>query len=194
MSKGRDNETDKRTHFANAKKYIAITLAGIIATSLSIASLAGAATAQQTTQKNIIRDSILLTGPRTIPAGDFIHVYDSTPYMIMSGHIALKVPCDANSHTYIEVLTGQAPNLKPAQMELIKPLSTPGQQCLYHVDLASSQSATGNSTVITDVAIKNAGTEDVKLTDTSTVFVGVNEIMPGAEEGGHAPAQMNMTG
>ncbi len=104
----------------------------------------------------------------------------------MSGHVAIKVPCDAYSHTQIQVLTGQAPNLKPADMELIKPLSTPGQQCIYHVDLASSQSATGNSTIITDVAIKNAGTQDVKLTDTSTVFVGVNEIM--------RSTQMNMTG
>jgi hypothetical protein len=199
MSKDKPNEKGEKKHFANANKYIAIAFAGIIATSLSVISLmGGVANAQQpqpTMQNNVVRDSVLLTGPRTIPAGDFIHVYDSTPYMIMSGHVAIKVPCDAYSNTPIQVLTGQAPNLKPADMELIKPLSTPGQQCLYHVDLASNQSATaGNSTIITDVAIKNAGTQDINLTGTSTVFVGVNEIRPGAEESGHEHAEMNMTG
>lgn len=196
MSKDRANDTRERVCcFSNANKYAAVALAGVIVALLSAVSLVGGlVNAQQAAQKNVIRDSILLTGPRTIPAGDFIHVYDSTPYMIMSGHVAIKVPCDAYSHTPIQVLTGQAPNLKPADMELVKPLSTPGQQCLYHVDLASNQSATaGNSTIITDIAIKNAGAQDVNLTGTSTVFVGVNEIMPGAEEGGHAMAQMNMT-
>lgn len=201
MSKDRQNGTNARTLFGwTHKKYHAIALAGIIAASLSMVSLAGTAVAQETTtaQGNVVRDSVLLTGPRTIAAGDFIHVYDSTPYMITSGHVAMKVPCDANSHTQIQVLIGQAPNLKPATTELIKELSTPGQQCLYHVDLVSSHEAGANATVITDVAIKNAGTEDVDLTDTSTVFVGVNEIMPGAEEaeGGHmhgGGAEMNMT-
>ncbi|MFZ0513460.1 MAG: hypothetical protein WAM14_17775 [Candidatus Nitrosopolaris sp.] len=37
----------------------------------------------------------------------------------------------------MKILTGQAPNLKPADLEFIKPLSTPGKMCLYHVDVAS---------------------------------------------------------
>ena len=40
-------------------------------------------------QGTVVRDSavILLEG-KTIPANDFIHLYDTTPYMIKSGHIA----------------------------------------------------------------------------------------------------------
>ena len=47
-----------------------------------------AATAQAP-QKTVVRDSqtILLEG-KTIPSKGFIHVYDATPYMIMSGHVA----------------------------------------------------------------------------------------------------------
>ncbi len=39
----------------------------------------------------VTRDSqtILLDG-ETLPEGDFIHLYDSTPYQIMNGHIAAK--------------------------------------------------------------------------------------------------------
>lgn len=199
---GKKDEKTKNFVQANNKKnsYLAVAMVVVVAASLSMVSLTGMANAQQQDQQqpamqsNVVRDSILLTGPRTIPAGDFIHVYDSTPYMITSGHVAIKVPCDENYQTPIQVLTGQAPNLKPATTELIKPLSTPGKQCLYHVDLMSGTNANGTNVVTTDVAIKNAGTDDVDLTDTSSVFVGVNEIMPGAEdeEGGHGA--MDMTG
>ena len=74
------------------------------------------------------------------------------------------------------ILTGSAPNLQPAELELLQPLSTPGELCLYHADLASEQG--GNMT--TDIAIQNAGDEDVELPATSTVVIGVNKVLPGA--------------
>jgi hypothetical protein len=57
-------------------------------------------------------------------------------------------------------------------------LSTPGELCLYHADLASEQG--GNMT--TDIAIQNPGEEDVELPATSTVVIGVNKVLPGAAE------------
>jgi hypothetical protein len=126
-----------------------------------------------------VRDStaILLAG-QTIPGGSFIHLYDSTPDAIALGHIAAKVPCAENSTATLQVLTGSAPNLRPAQLELVPQLSTPGELCLYHADLASKQG--GNMT--TDIAILNPGDEDVELPATSTVVIGVNKILPGAAE------------
>ena len=50
--------------------------------------------------------------------------------------------------------------------------------CLYHVDIAPHEE------VITDVAIVNPGTSDLEFPPGSTV-IGINEIMPGAEEGEH---------
>jgi hypothetical protein len=35
---------------------------------------------------------MLLAG-QTIPAGSFIHLYDSTPDAIATGHVATKIPC-----------------------------------------------------------------------------------------------------
>jgi hypothetical protein len=129
-----------------------------------------------------VRDStaILLAG-ETIPGGSFIHLYDSTPDAIATGHIAAKIPCDDNSNATLTILTGQAPALQPTELELIQNLSTPGELCLYHADLASE--AGGNLT--TDIAIQNAGDEDVELPATSTVVIGVNKVLPGAAEEDH---------
>lgn len=131
-------------------------------------------------QDTIVRDSavILLEG-KTIPANDFIHLYDTTPYMIKSGHIAAKLPCDASSTSPLKILIGQAPNLKPAALEFVKPLSSPGKMCLYHVDVASQPG--GQAGIITDIAIQNPTGTTITFPSTSTVVIGVNEIMPGAE-------------
>ena len=87
-----------------------------------------------------VRDSVtLLLQDNIIPAGDFIHLYDSTPYHIMNGHIALKLPCEDDSTSPIQVLVGSAPNMTAATLENVPPLSTPGEQCLYHMDLMPSE-------------------------------------------------------
>ena len=126
-----------------------------------------------------VRDStaILLAG-ETIPGGSFIHLYDSTPDAIATGHVAAKIPCNENSNATLSILTGSAPNLQPAELELLPELSTPGELCLCHADLASEQG--GNMT--TDIAIQNPGEEDVELPATSTVVVGINKVLPGAAE------------
>jgi hypothetical protein len=131
-------------------------------------------------KSNVVRDSVaeLLEGT-SIPGGQFIHLYDSTPYMIMNGHVAVNVPCEDNSTASVQVLLGQAPNLTAAELENLPELSTPGEMCLYHVDIAPHEE------VITDVAIANPGEEDLEFPPGSTAVVGVNEIMPGAEEGEH---------
>jgi hypothetical protein len=146
-----------------------------------VGSTASVANAQATaTQKNVVRDSaaILLEG-KVIPTKDYIHLYDSTPYSILNGHIAAKLPCDANSVSPLKILIGQAPNLNPATLELVKPLSTPGKQCIYHVDIPSK------GQIVTDIAIQNPTTNEIKFPSTSTVVIGVNEIRPlPASQGG----------
>jgi hypothetical protein len=147
----------------------------LIGALILVGSSANVANAQQATatQKNVVRDSatILLEG-KIIPTKDYIHLYDSTPYLITSGHIAAKLPCDANSVSPLKILIGQAPNLTPATLELVKPLSTPGKQCIYHVDIPSK------GQIVTDVAIQNPTANEIKFPPTSTIVIGVNEISP----------------
>src|SRR3989337_1942003 len=98
-----------------------------------------------------VRDSatVLLEGV-TIPAGSFIHLYDTTPYKIVSGHVAAKLPCNTDNSTDVNVLVGQAPKVSSSELEFVSELSNAGELCLYHVDLASDSANT-----ITDIAIQN---------------------------------------
>ena len=131
-----------------------------------------------------VRDSVTeLLQDKVIPGGDFIHLYDSTPYNILNGHVALKAPCGDDSTTPIQILIGSAPNMTVATLENIAPLSTPGEQCLYHADLIPG----GNVTIITDIALQNPTEEDMDFPPTATVVIGINEITKG--EHGHSESE-----
>jgi hypothetical protein len=151
----------------------AILIAAVASTSMLSASLQYS-NAQE--EKTVVRDSqtILLEG-KTLPAKDYIHLYDTTPYLIKLGHIAAKLPCDSNNKTSLNVLIGQAPKLKPAELELVKELSTPGKMCIYHVDV---ESGSPGENPITDIALQNPTDKEVKFGPTATVVIGVNEISP----------------
>jgi hypothetical protein len=140
-----------------------------------------AAKEKEYNQTSTVRDSITeLLQDKIIPGGDFVHLYDSTPYHILNGHVALKAPCEDDSTTPVQILIGSAPNMTAATIENIAPLSTPGEQCLYHADLIPS----GNVTIITDIALKNPTEEDIEFPPTATVVIGINEITKG--EHGHS--------
>ena len=74
------------------------------------------------------------------------------------------------------------PILQPLNSKQSKSLSTPGEMCLYHVDVASHPD-TANGT-ITDIALQNPTGENIEFPSTATVVIGVNEIAPIAG-GGH---------
>ena len=155
-----------------------LTLAAILIVAAGSTSMLYASTVQFSNaqeEKTVTRDSqtILLEG-KTLPAKDFIHLYDTTPYLIKVGHVAAKLPCDTNNKTSLNVLIGQAPKLKPAELEFIKELSTPGKMCIYHVDLESGS----GENPITDVALQNPTDKEVKFGPTATVVIGVDEISP----------------
>lgn len=138
---------------------------------------------QEYSETSAVRDSVtVLLQDMIIPATDFIHLYDSTPYNIMNGHIALKAPCEDDSTTPIQVLIGSAPNMTAATLENLPTLSTPGTQCLYHVDLIPS----GNVTTLTDIALSNTSEEDIEFPPSSTVVIGINEVTKGEHGGEHS--------
>ena len=131
-----------------------------------------------TNQTTVTRDTvtILLEG-KSIPGMGFLHLYDSTPYKIGNGHIALHVPCDSSSKPIVNVLIGQAPDVKPVEPELVKELSQPGNICIYHVDIGSD---TAKNVTQTDIAIQNPSNQTITFPASSGITIGVNEIMPGA--------------
>ncbi len=131
-----------------------------------------------------VRDSdTVLLSHQILPPKDFIHIYDSTPYKIMNGYLTAKLPCDANFQSGVEILIGQLTNLKPAKLGIVKELSKPGYMCMYYANLAPSGplAKADNTTTITDITLFNPTGYRVILLSTSTVVVGVNQIMPLAE-------------
>ena len=140
---------------------------------------------------HVVRDSetILLAG-QVIPPKDYIHLYDSSPYKIVNGHLAVKIPCDESFQPQLNVLVGQAPKLQSISLLLIEELSKPGKLCIYHADLEETALVTHATPdvkigTITDVALQNPGIRAIELPPTSSIAIGVNEIQAGAEEAEH---------
>lgn len=152
-----------------------------------------------TMQTGVVRNIYtLLLAHQIIPPKDFIPLYDTSPYEILDGHLAAKIPCDANSVPSLQILIGHLPDVKPVQLQLVKGFSQPGNICFYHVDLGAptttthhnnsavvsvaggrSQQANKTTTTInTDLLLSNPTADRVILPNTSTVVIGVNEIMP----------------
>ncbi|MEM3094617.1 MAG: hypothetical protein QXX64_03155 [Nitrososphaera sp.] len=148
----------------------------------------------------VVRDSVFIRGPVTLAPQDFLHLYDTTPYMIMNGHVAIRTTCDADAEPNLQILIGQAPDLKPAELEYIADLSTPGKICLYHADLESEHDVEGG--IITDIALFNPNSVPTRLPwHGGSVVIGINEIMPleGDHHGEHGEEEEaehsgNMTG
>ena len=137
---------------------------------------------------HVVRDSetILLAG-QVIPPKDYIHLYDASPYKIMNGHLATKIPCDQSFQPMVNILVGQAPKLQSIQLHLIEELSTAGKLCIYHADLDPSSRVTHTTPgveigTITDISIQNPTQEAIEFPATTSLVIGVNEIEPGAGE------------
>ncbi|MGH9879679.1 MAG: hypothetical protein ACRD5H_18780 [Nitrososphaerales archaeon] len=135
--------------------------------------------AQEEEMHDVMDTVTVLLSHEGIPAGDFIHLYDSTPAMIKAGHVAAKLPCNEDGEAQVVIVAGVAPDVKPVEMELVEPLSKPGSMCIYHADLPPEGSDA------TDVAILNPTDKAIRLPRTSTVVISVSEITPGTPHAEH---------
>ena len=116
------------------------------------------------------RDSqtVLLNG-LNLNTSEFLLLYDSTPYA-SKGHIALNLPCDANSpnNPLFQVLVGRAPDLVPTTLGYIGQISEPPQMCIYHAQF-------GFGKPVTDVALKNISDRIINLTGPHSVAISTHE-------------------
>ncbi|MEM2760793.1 MAG: hypothetical protein QXU32_03565 [Nitrososphaerales archaeon] len=144
------------------------------------------ATMARSAEPQVGHDSVtvLLTHKR-IPAGDFIHLYDSTPMPIGSGHFAVKVDCDKDGKGIVSIALGVAPDMEiiPLTMDnMVHDLSTHGQMCIYHIDLPPEQGM-----AVTDLAVINTSKSPIRLGPTATAVIHVHsfgEAMEHEEHGG----------
>ena len=103
-------------------------------------STMGLNTTQNASKNTIIRNiDTLFLAHQIIPPKDFIPLYDTSPYQILNGHVAAKIPCDGASKPSLEILIGRLPNLRPVEPHLIQEYSKPGYICMYNVAIDGSK-------------------------------------------------------
>jgi hypothetical protein len=131
--------------------------------------------AQTTSGITFIRDSdTVLLSHLILPPKDLVHIYDSRPYKIMNGHLTAKLPCDSSFESPVAILVGEMTNLMPAKLEVVKELSKSGYMCVYYANLSYGPLAR----TITDINLFNPTSFRVVLLNTSTVIIGINQILP----------------
>src|SRR5688500_14693720 len=88
-----------------------------------------AAKEKEYNQTSTVRDSVTeLLQDKIITGGDFVHLYDSTPYILLNGHVTSKTTCEEDNTTTIQILIRYTPNMTTATRENIGRLSSPGGQ------------------------------------------------------------------
>ncbi len=168
---------------------IASIVVAIVAVSvISYTAIVGNKTAigQEGMAVDVVRDTVqVILDFKRINANDFIHVYDSAPYHIMNGHVALKMPCDTdgNPTPRVKVMAGNAEMgmFEELDMHLLEEVSRKGEMCVWHADLESTHEEDKALGKITDVIIMNDSNRPIRFPVGSSIVVGVNEIMKGEE-------------
>lgn len=120
----------------------------------------------------------LMLSHQVIPANDFLHLYDTFPFAISKGFIAIKLPCNVDKSTPLRILVGQIPNLQPATLTMQQDLSRPGYMCLYNLNIDQNSTGSVETSAISDIILFNTGDERVVLPNTSTFLIGITKIYP----------------
>ncbi|HEY7572208.1 MAG TPA: hypothetical protein VH796_12655 [Nitrososphaeraceae archaeon] len=135
-------------------------------------------------EKNLIGDSsTILLSNQILPPKDYVHIYDSLPYKITSGHLTAKLSCDTKSKPTLKIYTGKIPVLRQSSLHVLKEMSKPGYMCLYYLDIppkdGAEQALNRNSTnIVTDVVLYNPTNVKQILLNTSSIVIGLSTISP----------------
>jgi hypothetical protein len=103
-------------------------------------------------------------------SGQFTILVDTTPARIESAHVALNVPCEIEGETAttpIAIVRGVAPNVSPATLEFVAPLSADEKHCLFHVTIPEAGEE------IPDIAMINTGDRKIELSSGNFVTTSV---------------------
>lgn len=123
---------------------------------------------------------VILLSHQILASKDFIRIYSSNPYQIVKANVIAKLPCDANLESQVNLLMGNLTSLTPVKLAIVKELSRPGYMCMYSAEIPPYDriSTPHRSSPITDIVLINHTTSKIILINTSTIVIGVNEIMP----------------
>jgi len=157
-------------------------LVGLLVVAILISALTylkpAASVAMSQNVSGIAMDTVLLAG-QTLPASSYIHLMDLSPMQLISGHLALKVPCNASGNSPIVLLVGSAPDFSKIYLnntEILSAISAPGSLCIYHFYLGSVYEQLNKP--LTDIAIFNPTNQSILFPATSTAVISANKVAP----------------
>ena len=178
-----------RTNVAVGVSLAALLLFGMITAQSALADGDGESVdaSFQTTGTIVLKQSLR--------GGDFMLLEDVTPLQVVGGHVAMKVPCNKNGKTRLQVLVGSASesgsSLVPVELEFIEDISNPGRDCVYHADLdvdaikVDLMVESGKEVNITDIALANSGNRRVHFGFDNGNTVTVNLLTAPGEDDHH---------
>jgi len=124
------------------------------------------------TNTNIVDTSnmIFLEG-KEIPSGEYLHVYDSSPYNINSGSVTARIPCDSDGLSSMVLLIGTPINLNQVEMKPVSQISETDAMCSYKSTISSNETNPS-----TDVILQNNSPDDIVFPPTSSVLLSIGDI------------------
>lgn len=145
---------------------VTIAISTVIATSF----IANAASIEQTNRIEQLDSTTLLLEGKRIGVGNFLMLYNTTPKIITSGIIVLKLPCDDNADPRgWRLYGGIGPEVMPLRTDLV--LSTPQNLCVYRVDIPNK-----DVPAISNVILFNISENMIRFPPASTAVISVTSM------------------
>ncbi|MEM2855949.1 MAG: hypothetical protein QW416_02460 [Candidatus Nitrosocaldaceae archaeon] len=159
-------------------KLLAIVILSIVITGTTLYVTTSTIIAQQETR--VLDTTMLSLGYQRVRPGQFIHIYDTTPYPITSGHLAVHIDCDDEGVGVLAAAIGSVPDVEIIEFNMknmIHESSEHGEMCLYHLDLPPE-----HDMIVTDISLINTGDKWVRLSPEAGVTVTVHSLGEAIEE------------
>lgn len=142
-------------------------------TSKSLANTDGLVTgpSKVTNTNTVDTNNLIFLDGKEIPSGEYLHVYDSSPYNINSGTVTARIPCDSDGISSIVLLIGNPINLNQVEMKPVSQISETEDMCSYESTLSSNETNPS-----TDVILQNNSPDDIIFPPTSSVLLNIGDI------------------
>ncbi|MDN5868407.1 MAG: hypothetical protein L0H55_13560 [Candidatus Nitrosocosmicus sp.] len=108
---------------------------------------------------------------KSLPEGSFIHLYDSSPYKIVEGHIDARLPCEDDGSTDLNMLIGMTPYLVPFDIETVSSQSNLEGICQYQFNIQSNETES-----IADITLQNNSTDTIEFPFSSSILIHIAKI------------------
>ncbi len=164
-------------------KYLATSIVAGISVVIITLALSNLSIAQEEHKQMSHDSATILLGYQRIRPGQYLHLYDTTPLRIASGHVAIHVDCNEDGVAPVKLALGVAPKMEQITLDMknmIHDMSEHGIMCLYHLDLPSKDEMN-----VTDIAIVNTSNKWVRLGPESTVTIHIHELGAAVAEEHH---------